>query len=200
MVQANGALPDQWVMLKPAATYRFLAQQPMRGGAWLGWRKLMLIAFVLGCTMSFIASTALTLRLAGPATVYWSFVPLGEIAALAAVSWFRKPARSFPQTVDLFLAGHGPWLLWLIGLCAIWSFLPPIRAFAFTNVWLYGAGAVVIVWSGYIDFCFFRFVMRRKRAEAGRDLALQRLLSWTLIIAVFGWPAIPPALVARFGP
>lgn len=200
MVQASGTSRDRWVMLGPAATYRFLAHQPARGGPWLGWRRPLLIAFVLGCTMSFLASSALTLRLAGSATVYWSFVPLSEIAALAAVSWRKKPTRSFSQTMDLFFAGHGPWLLWLIGLCAIWSFIPPVRAFAFTSVWLYGVGAIVIVWSAYIDFCFFRFAMSRNPAGAGRDLLLQRLVSWTFIIAVFGGPAIPPELAGRFGP
>jgi len=102
--------------------------------------------------------------------------------------------------VDLFLAGHGPWLFWLIGLCTIWSFMPPIQAFTCTNLWLYGAAPIVIGWSAYIDFCFFRFVLRRNPMEAGRDLVLQRLFSWTLIVGVFGWPAIPPALAAKFGP
>jgi hypothetical protein len=90
-------------------------------------------------------------------------------------------------------------LLWLIGLSTIWSFFPPVQAFALTNVWLYGAGTIVIVWSAYVDFCFFRFVMHRNAAGAGRDLVLQRLVSWTIIIAIFGGPAIPPALAAKFG-
>ncbi|MGC9949942.1 MAG: hypothetical protein ABSF64_26540 [Bryobacteraceae bacterium] len=186
-------------MLNPAAVYRFLAQQPAgRDSRWLGWRKPLLVAFILGCTMSLIASARLTLRLAGPATTYWSFVPLAEIAALAAV-WRRGRTLSFRRTVDLFFAGHGPWLFWLIGLCAIWCFVPPIQAFVFTTVWLYGAGAMAIVWSAYIDFCFFRFVMDRAPARAGRDLLLHRLISWTLIIAIFGGPAIPPEIAGRLG-
>jgi hypothetical protein len=187
-------------MLNPAAAYRFLAQHPpVRVGRWLGWRKPLLVAFVLGCTMSLITSASLTLRLAGPATIYWSFVPLAETAALAAVCWRGRQARSFGLIVDLFFAGHGPWLFWLIGLCAVWSLVPPIQAFVFAKVWLYGAVPVVIVWSACIDFCFFRFVMGRSPARAGRDLLLQRLISWTLIIAVFGGPAIPAEVAARLG-
>jgi hypothetical protein len=190
----------QALMLNPAAAYRFLAQQAsLRGGRWIGWRKPLLVAFVLGCTMSLITSAGLRLRLAGPATIYWSFVPLAETTALAAVCWRGKHARSFGRTVDLFFAGHGPWLFWLIGMCAVWSFVPPIQALVFTKVWLYGAGAIVIVWSACIDFCFFRFVMGRSLARAGCDLVLQRLISWTLIIAVFGGPAIPPEVAARLG-
>jgi len=194
-------------MLNPGAAYRFLAQQaqppPGRSGAWLSWRKPLLVAVVLGCTMSLITSASLSLRLAGPAAFYWGFVPLAEIAALAAVCW-RAKRSPFGRTVDLFFAGHGPWLLWLIGLCAIWSFVPPIHAFVFTRVWLYGAGAIVIVWSAYIDFCFFRFAMGKKPARASRDLLVQRLVSWTIIVAIFGGPAIVPELAAqlgvRFGP
>jgi hypothetical protein len=148
--------------------------------------------------MSLITSASLTLRLAAPATVYWSFVPLAEIAGLAIVYWPER-GLSFGRTVDLFFAGHGPWLFWLIGLCAIWSFVPPIEAFAFTKIWLYGAGAIVIVWSAYIDFRFFRFAMERSPARAARDLLLQRLVSWTIIIAIFGGPAIPPEIAGRLG-
>lgn len=188
------------VMLHPAAAYRSLSQHSSgHGGRWLGWRKPLLVAFVLGCTMSLITSARLTLRLAGPATIYWSFVPLAETVALAAVCWRTGRTRPFRQTVDLFFGGHGPWLVWLIGLCAIWSFVPSIRAFVFTRVWLYGAGAIVILWSAYIDFCFFRFAMRRNPARAGCDLLLQRLVSWTLIVAIFGGPAIPPEIAARLG-
>lgn len=187
-------------MLNPAADFRYLAQHPPCGdGWWTSWRRPLLVALVLGCTMSLITSASLTPRLAGSAAIYWSFVPLAEIAALA-VCLRGKRTHPFRRTVDLFFAGHGPWLLWLIGLCAIWCFVPPTRAFAFTRVWLYGASAIVIVWSAYIDFCFFRFIMGRNPARAGRDLLLQRLVSWTLILAIFGGPAIPPEIAARLAP
>jgi hypothetical protein len=187
-------------MLNPAAAYRYLAQQtPSRSRARLAWRGPLFVAVALGCTMSLLASARLTLRLAAPAAIYWSFVPLAEIAALAAVFWRGRRTLSFHRTVDLFFAGHGPWLLWLIGLGAIWSSIPPIRAFALTGAWLYGAGAIVIVWSAYIDFCFFRFVGDRRPAQAAPDLLLQRLISWTIIVAIFGGPAIPPEAAARLG-
>jgi len=149
--------------------------------------------------MSLITSSGLTLRLAGPAAIYWSFVPLAEIAGLAAVCWPGRRTRPLSRMLDLFFAGHAPWLFWLIGLCAIWSFVPTIQAFALTRIWLYGAGAIAVVWSAYIDFRFFRFVMGRNAARAARDLLLQRLVSWTLIIGIFGGPAIPPEIAARLG-
>ena len=192
--------PDVWVMLNPAAAYRLLVREPPGGGIWLVLKRPLLVAFVLGCTMSLITAASLTLRLVGSATIYWSFVPLVETGALAAVCWSERRIVSFPRAIDLFFTGHGPWTLWLIGLSAIWSFLLPVKAFSLTGaVWLYGAGTIVILWSAYIDFCFFRFVFGRNRTRAGRDLLLHRSISWSLIIAIFGEPAIWPDIVGRFG-
>jgi hypothetical protein len=187
-------------MLNPAAAYRFLASEPSGGGIWLAFKRPLFVAFVLGCTMSLLASASLTLRLLGPAAIYWSFVPLAGTGALAAVCRGDRRILSFPRTIDLFFTGHGPWSLWLIGLSAIRSFFAPARAFSLTSVWLYGVSAMVIVWSAYIDFCFFRLVFGRSRTRASRDLLLQRSISWSLIIAIFGEPAIWPEIVGRFGP
>lgn len=102
---------------------------------------------------------------------WWSFVPLVETGALAAVCWSDRRILSFTRAIDLFFTGHGPWSLWLIGFSAIWSFFSPATAVSLTRaVWLYGASAIVILWSAYIDFCFFRFVLGRNRTRAGRDL------------------------------
>jgi len=186
-------------MFKPAESYRSCGGQAE--GRWhLAWRRPLGVAFVLGCTMSLITASGLTPRIAGPATVYWSFVPLAEMGALAAVCRRPRRALSFSRMSDLFFAGHGPWLVWLIGLCSIWSFCVPVQAFASSKaIWLYGAVAVALVWSGYIDFCFFRYVLGHSPRRAAWDLVLQRLISWTAIIAIFGAPAIPPEIVAKLG-
>jgi hypothetical protein len=54
------------------------------------------------------------------------------------------------------------------------------------------AGGVVIamIWSAYTDYCFFRSVLRRSPARAARELALHRLVSWILTMAVIGGPTI----------
>jgi hypothetical protein len=198
MVRVREASGHRWVILRPATEYGALALRPADRNARRGWRRPLLVSVMLGCTMSFLASGVLTLRIAGPAAIYWGFVPLAGIAGLAVAVSRHPTSRSFSETVDLFFAGYGTWLVWLIGLCVLWSFLPPVRAFDFTTIWLYGASAVAVVWSAYIDFCFFRFVMCRSPSGALRDLLLQRLISWPLIVAIFGAPAIPPAIAARF--
>jgi len=190
---------DAWVMVNPAAAYRFLAAQPLHRDIWLGLKRPLFVAFVLGCTVSLLASATLTPRLVGSASLYCCFVPFSETAALIAVCWRERYAVSFPRTIDAFFAGHGPWLLWLIGCCAIWGFLSPAQIFIPFQVWFDGVAVIVVVWSAFIDFWFFRIVLGRSSAGAARALLAQRALSWALILLIFGQPAIAPEVASWFG-
>jgi hypothetical protein len=189
---------DVWVMIQPRSAFAALVRQPAGRGIWLAAKRPLFLAFLIGCTISLVTSPGLNLRLAAGGTVCWSFVPLAGIAALIAVCGRKREGLSLARTIDLFFTGAGPWAAWLIGLCAIWSFLPPARAFAFSNpFWLYGGAAVAIVWSAWIDFRFFRLVLGRGRVGAWGGLLLQRLISWSLVILIFGAPSIPPEIAAR---
>ena len=179
--------PEMWVMLKPAEAYSGLARLPVDDRKWLLLRRPLFVAFILGCTISLITSGRITARLAGPATLYWTFVPLSEIAALVALWWGRRQIVSLPRAVDLFFMSHGPWSLWLIGMAIMWSFFDPIRTYGGPNlIWLDGAGVAVMVWSGYIDYCFFQRIFGRSSTQAAGDVLLQRLISWSLILLIFG--------------
>jgi hypothetical protein len=161
--------------------------------AWIAIKRPALLAFFLGCTISFLTTRTLTLRLIVPSMIYWSFVPLIEIAALAVVRERDRQDIPFPEFIDLFFKGYSPWLLWLVGVCAVWSlFQPSSKSFDWTVsiVWLLGGVATAIAWSLYIDFCFFRSVMRRSRTRAMRELAIQRLIAWPLIMVVVAAPTI----------
>ena len=167
---------------------------------WLCLKRPLFLSFFLGCTVSFLTSGTLTLRLIGPATLYWSFVPLIEIAALAAVCWSNRQNVRFPRLIDLFFRGYGPWLLWLVGMCAIWASLSPsVKSFDGTVsiVWLGAGGSLAIGWSLYVDFSFFRSVMGRSPARAARDLALQRVISWSLIMSIIAAPTIWSDITGR---
>src|SRR6476646_2121049 len=125
--------------------------------------------------------------------VYWSFVPLIEIVALAAVCWSDLQKCSCPRLIDSFFSGYRPWLLWLTGLCAIWTLLSPAAKsldWTISIVWLLGGVAAALVWSGYTDFLFFRSVLQRSPGCAARELVLQRLISWGLILMIVGGPTI----------
>src|SRR5262245_54501626 len=168
--------------------------------AWLALKRPLLLAFFLGCTVSFLTSRMLTLRLVVPAMIYWSFVALIEIAALAAVCRRDRKNILFPKLIDSFFRGYSPWLLWLVGVCAIWSvLLPPAKPFDWrlSILWADFGGVIAIAWSLYIDFSFFRSVLRRSTTGAVRDLALQRLISWSLIIAIIAAPTIWSEITGR---
>ncbi len=160
---------------------------------WLALKRPLFLAFLLGCTFSILTARTLTVRLIVPTMMYWTFVPLVEIVSLAAACWNDRSNLPFPRLIDSFFRGYSPWLLWLVGMCAIWSLLlPPAKSFDWTVsiVWLLGGVALAIVWSLYIDFCFFRSVLRRSRTSAVRGLALQRFISWSLIMAIIAAPTI----------
>ena len=77
------------------------------------------MAAVFGCAVSLMTSGRLSLRLAAPATLYWSFLPLLEIAGLAAVwPWKRSPI-SFARAIDLFFVSNTPWSLWFTAFAGV---------------------------------------------------------------------------------
>jgi hypothetical protein len=169
--------------------------------AWTGLKRPLWISFLLGCTVSFLTTRALTLRLILPSMIYWSFVPLIQIAALAAVSR-RQDRKSFrfSELIDLFFRGYSPWVYWLIGMCALFVFLSPSSKsldWTVSILWLDGGAVLAVALSLYIDFFFFRSVLRRSRTAAVRDLALQRLISWFVIMGIIAGPTIWSDVVGK---
>ena len=163
--------PDVRIMLRPASTYRELIALPVRPGNWLALRRPLLFSFVLACTVSFAASGRLTLRLVIPATTYAALGTLVEVLALAVVcprsAPSETPSVSFSRSLDLFFSGFGVWLLWLCAFGAIWAFASPVHAFRWTGPrWNLYVLSALVLWSGYIDFCFFRYVFQRTRVES----------------------------------
>src|SRR5215472_2186395 len=156
---------------------------PRAARVWIAVRRPLLVAFVLGCSVSLMTSGRVTLRLAGPATVHWSFVPLAGIAGLAVVSGRRLRA----ETIDHFFHGYLPWMLWIIAFAALWAFVPAPIAFARTGYpWVWeGLALIALVWSSRTDFHFFQRILGRSRRGAMRDLLVHRLVSWPIALAIF---------------
>ena len=180
------------VMAGPARAFREIASEPGGSGPWIALRRPLFLALVLGCVVSLATSGVLTLRLVGPATLYWAFVPLVEVLALAAVTWRRRGGLFSPRLVDVFFVGHGPWTLYLLALAAMVVFLPPQRAWEMLTTWGVAGLALVVAWSVYIDFCFFRHLCRASRGAASRTLVLHRLLTWLVVIAIVAVPGMKP--------
>jgi len=155
---------------------------------WTALRRPLLVAVIFGCAVSLMDAGRLTLRLALPATLYWTFVPLVETLALFTASRAARRSGSWPRTIDLFFMGHEPWLFWVVAFSVYWAFLPAVAAFSWPpsgiRVWYIAAG-LTAAWSAYLDFCFFRDVLQCTRWQAGRDLLLQRSLAWSAGLAIF---------------
>lgn len=195
--------PDLQVMLRPARVYQELARLSAVPSKWQAVRRPLLFAFVLGCTVSFAAYGRLTLRLVVPATIYAALVAVIEVVALMAVrprALTTTTSQSFSRYVDLFFTGFCSWLLWLLSFAAIWTFASPVNAFRWAGPhWdLYVVGALAL-WSGYIDFCFFRYVFQTTPQRAARCLLMQRAISWTLAVIIFGGGPLRSEIVRSFG-
>jgi hypothetical protein len=182
----RGWSPDLWVMLQPAAAYKWLAGLAAGRGKWIALRRPLFIAFLLGCMISLLTSQSLALRLVADGAINASFILLGQIFALAVVRG-RERTVPFSRAIDLFFAGYGPWSLWILVYSALWAFASPLQA----STWagsraMFWAAAPVALWSGYVDYCFFRCVLQRSPERAARALLLQWAISWSLTIWIFG--------------
>jgi hypothetical protein len=54
-----------------------------------------------------------------------------------------------------------------------------------------------MLWSAYIDFWFFRTVLRASRAGAVRDVVVNRLLTWTAVFLIFAVETWTPGALVR---
>ena len=165
---------------------------------WLLVRRPMLLAFVLGCGVSLLASGRLSPRLILDGAISFAFVPALEAVAFAVVYRLGSRPVRFAPAMDLFFATNRPWLLMLVALAAlgvfqsqrqvaIWS-VPP-------RLWiLAGAAVLAIAWSVYLDFAFFRRALQRSTAAAARDVIVLRGITWILgtvyLLGFASWPVI----------
>ena len=113
------------------------------------------------------------------------------------VTWFPSTFSTIPMCVlvDVFCMGCSVWSVWLIGVSIIFAAVPPAHVYTAFYSWLEVGGVLVLLWSAYVDYCFFHEVLRCSGARARRVLLVHRLLSWIPILLVISLPAIVPAIV-----
>jgi hypothetical protein len=178
--------PEIRVMLRPAAAYEKLARLPPTEAIGGALRRLLFVAFLLGCMVSLIASQRLTLRHVAGGAISASCILVGQIAALTVVCG-RQRVLSFSRAIDLFFMGYGPWSLWILGFSAVWAFASPMQAFVWAGLrTILPTASLVALWSGYIDFCFFQHVLQRRPGRSAWDVLLLWAISCSISIAIFG--------------
>ena len=192
---------DARALVRPARTFQTLAASEtpgqIRATFWTVARRPVLLSLVLGCVISLIATSVATKRLIGATALYWSFVPIVEILALAAVVWRRRGARTLLSLIDAFFAGHAAWTLLLLITGAVLSVAPPqYWWFIISRLALPGA-LLVAAWSAYVDVCFFRYMCDASFAGATASAALYRVIAWMLIFWIFAVPDPTPLGVIK---
>jgi hypothetical protein len=193
-------LPDAWVAIGASRAFESLVRQPVRSGLMLAVRRPLLVAFILACDISLIAADPFNPRLIASATIYWAYVPLSEAVGLLAVCCNSRGSVPLSRFIDLYFTGHAPWLLWFTAVSVAWSMQAPTEATSFMFIHggaLLAGSAAAAVWSALIDQRFFRVVLGRPPLRAVLLLLIQRLISWSLILAAFSWATLLTELSVR---
>jgi hypothetical protein len=138
----------------------------------------LLIAFILGCGVSLLASGRFTLRLILDGTLSFAFVPLSQLIAFAVVHRVQRSRLPFRAAADRYFTTNTPWLWWMLGLLVVGAVLPAVRAGSVLPLILITA-PVPLLLSVRADWRLFRADGRTPR-QAAVDIAVERAIAWSL--------------------
>jgi hypothetical protein len=183
------------LLFSPAVTYGDMRlDESVR---WWLWRPAMLL-LVFGCTLSLTIGGRVMPRLVADAMLSFAFLPIVEIAAFAVAFRTGRSSLPFRRGVDLYFAGNGSWLLWIIAVGALSVSLPPRTFLRWADPLLLSA-LLPTVWCAVIDFHLSRVVLQRSLVRAAGDVVLLRLIAWPALIACYGaiamWTQTLPTFV-----
>jgi hypothetical protein len=154
------------------------------GGHWLS--RYLLLMLVAGCSASLMTTGHVTLRIALPCMLYAAVAPMLQIASLAVV---RRGALPLRRAAALFAISNVLWMATLLFVAALWAWGPATQLYHYIG-WIRNTLAgLLVAWSAYVDYWFFRLALGRSPFAAARDLAVQRFLCWTVGMTLWVGPA-----------
>ena len=176
------------IMLRPASTYRQLSKAADESGVWVMIRRPLFVALVVGSFVSITVSGHLTIYLLLDGMVFWSFIlVLQAILMSGIVVSFGRRRIPTSKALDLFFMGHGPWLMWLLGIAATCLFFP-LKQFYLWPVqwgWVLPISLVVAwIWSSVTSFAFLRGALEISTLRAIALLVLYTFLLWGIVISL----------------
>lgn len=159
-------------------------------------RRPLLVAIVMGISVSIAATGRATPRLVAGTTLTWSYIVALQIAiALPLIVAGARRTVGLSRALDLFFAGHAPWSLLMLAVAA-WS------------PWTVGHGLwpiavlalVPLVLTLRIVAAFFAEVLAMDPVEARRMTLLHQGLTWSAFVGVL-WvsSALTPRVLELVG-
>ena len=173
--------PELGLMISPRVAYASLVREGVRVAPMAALRRPLLVAVVMGASVSIAATGRATPELVMGTTVSWSYVVLLQLAiALVLIAPRAGRTVGLARAIDLFFAGHAPWSLFVLAAAA-WAPSPVGRP-----LWpLFVPAAAAVVLTPRIVAAFFGEVLGLSVREARRMTILQQAITWTVIVGVF---------------
>jgi hypothetical protein len=168
------------VMMKPRSAYEWLAARPPRPGLGRLLRRPALAVLVNGGAITLTSTGSASALALVTTTIAWSFVPaLQLMIAAVLIALHRRPGLRLSAALDLFFAGQGPWLLWMLGVAAAALVAPRLGGHTIPRLsYILMFALVPLVWTWVIIFAFCRVVLA---------LGRRRALGWTLLYQAAIW-------------
>lgn len=179
------------LLVRPFSTYRALAER-RRDRTWRDLaRGLLLEGVMLGAFVSLTSAGRLVASHVVLTAVFWGFLPLLQVGAVAAAVRVARgagaPRESVLPAVSLYFDGLGPYYLFYLALTGICLFAPDVYA-VFTALMRVGAIPLyllgTIVWGAVITWAFFREGLALPRARAAVGAAVFYAI---FVGVVVGW-------------
>ena len=167
---------DARVMARPFRAYAELAAAGDPAPVRTALRRVLFFLFGLAAFVSLSSAGRLVAFHVVSTMAFWAFVPLVQAAVfLVVLRLVGAPRRPPAHGLDLYFAGHGPWLLFLNGLAGVCLVAPDVYA---AMTWLLrsyvlpGLMLGTIAWSGLLTYACFRAGLGLPRGRAGAATAL----------------------------
>jgi hypothetical protein len=188
---------DLRVALAPLETYRRLVAEPVRGSWLRALERLLLVAAIVGVSVTLSSARSAPLDLVLMGLLSWSFVPVLQLFAAVVLSVIpRTRSVGLARALELLFVGHLPWSLWVLTMTGLSAFTTLSLSLTVEVMSLLVPG----VWTTVIVAAFCQAVLGCTPRGARVLTAAHQTATWTLFFTyVFLVSGIWPRVLAVAG-
>ena len=155
---------------------------------------MVLIALVVGTSVSVSATERVTISLVAAAAIGWSFVPLAQL--FTGLVLIRGSAGERLPLLNRYFATHRPWSLWIITLHFALLTSAVARQL---GLWSTVTAVVPFVWTIWLLRRFCRDELGVEGRYAWLRVAVHQSVTYAVVLAyVFVAVALWPRILGRF--